>query len=222
MLIAEAFQQGNQRFEWLCRRLNGEEVWVEVVLVSIGDAQQPILHATWRDIGLHKRTEIEKRQVEQHYQHIFESINDGLTLVRLSDGVAVTVNPAMSEMHGYQPAEFVKLRPNDYIHPDCLPQFTQFLEMARAGQRYTCEAIGICKDGSLINIEVTAVPLTYNDEPHGLAVIRDITERKAAEAALRDGLENRVPIRLRADSHNVGFYSHARREAQVNAERRSP
>ncbi|MEM6591178.1 MAG: PAS domain-containing protein [Cyanobacteria bacterium P01_C01_bin.73] len=61
-MIAIAFEQGSHRFEWVHRRLNGEDFWVEVQLTPLEIDGRRILHATWRDISDRKAAETEQRK----------------------------------------------------------------------------------------------------------------------------------------------------------------
>ena len=144
------------------------------------------------DITERKAIEAALKQKEAQYRSIFEAINDGIFITELDTGKLVTVNPAACRMHGYTKAEFLNLTPLDYIHPESLPVFSNFIETAKAGKRFAGEAVDRHKDGNPINIEVTGVPFSYGDHPHVLAVVRDIseqkqleTERAAAEQALQ-------------------------------------
>ena len=56
-MIAAAFEEGSQRFEWVHRRLDGTELWVEVLLTAIPWQDRRILHTTWRDITERRRLE---------------------------------------------------------------------------------------------------------------------------------------------------------------------
>ena len=56
-IIAAAFREGSQRFEWVHRGLDGGALWVEVLLTAIPWQGQRILHTTWRDITQRKRAE---------------------------------------------------------------------------------------------------------------------------------------------------------------------
>ena len=56
-IIAAAFREGSQRFEWVHRGLDGGALWVEVLLTAIPWQGQRILHTTWRDITQRKHAE---------------------------------------------------------------------------------------------------------------------------------------------------------------------
>ncbi|HIL91445.1 MAG TPA: sensor domain-containing diguanylate cyclase [Cycloclasticus sp.] len=56
-LIARAFKEGSQRFGWYHQRKNGEVFPVEIVVTSIVVDDEPMLHATLRDITEAKHIE---------------------------------------------------------------------------------------------------------------------------------------------------------------------
>jgi PAS domain S-box-containing protein len=143
------------------------------------------LHTTWRDISDRKAAEAALAEKEAQYRSIFEAINDGVFISDLETGNLVTVNPAACEMHGHDYEEFITLAPPQYIHPDSLCLFSQFLEMSRTGKRFFCEAVDVHKDGTLIDVEVTAVPFLYGNKPHILSLVRDIRDRKRTETTLQ-------------------------------------
>ncbi|MGL5061142.1 MAG: ATP-binding sensor histidine kinase [Microcoleus sp.] len=56
-ITAIAFDRGSYRFEWMHRRLDGEDFWVEVLLTVIPVDGKEILHTVWREIGDRKQAE---------------------------------------------------------------------------------------------------------------------------------------------------------------------
>ncbi|MEL7036341.1 MAG: PAS domain S-box protein [Cyanobacteria bacterium J06592_8] len=50
-MIAITKQRGSHRFEWVHRRMDGEEFWVEVSLTVIPLGDRQVLHTVWREIG---------------------------------------------------------------------------------------------------------------------------------------------------------------------------
>ncbi len=88
-------------------------------------------------------------------------------------------------MHGYTQEEWLGLTPADFLHPDDLYLFDSFIETLSSGQEFYTQAIDKRKDGSFFDVEVKAVPFIYKGKAHGLAILRDISDRKTAESQIR-------------------------------------
>ncbi|WP_375505987.1 PAS domain S-box protein, partial [uncultured Nostoc sp.] len=148
---------------------------------------EQIIGRVWsfRDITQRQRAEEALRQSELQYRSIFEAINDGLFITEIETEKVAEVNPAACQMHGYSYEEFLTLHPSAYIHPDSHSVFLEFLKTTRSGEQFYGPAVDICKDGTLIDVEVKGTTCTYNGKPHVLAIVRDITARKRTEEALR-------------------------------------
>jgi two-component system, NtrC family, sensor kinase len=69
-MITAAFQQGSHRFEWMFRRSDGKEFWIEVLLTVVAIDGKPMLHTTWREIDDRKRAEAKLRQSEARFRTI--------------------------------------------------------------------------------------------------------------------------------------------------------
>jgi PAS domain S-box-containing protein len=121
------------------------------------------------------------RQQEQQYRSIFESVSDGIFVHDIETGKIVAVNSAACQMHGYSRDEFLQLESTAFIHPNTLPKFAEFLKTVQTGNSFYCEGTDIHKQGTLIYVEVRGSLCFYNNKPHALSIVRDITERKLAE-----------------------------------------
>ena len=119
-------------------------------------------------------------QKEEEYRSIFESVNDGLDIRDLETGKLVAANPTIYQIYGYNQEEWLQAKPVDFIHPDYIHLFSNFLTTLRTGQEFYTQTIGKRKDGSFFDVEVKAVPFIYKGKLHGLTIIRDITEQQAA------------------------------------------
>ncbi|MDZ8055411.1 MAG: PAS domain S-box protein [Aulosira sp. ZfuVER01] len=168
---------------------------------------------SFRDVTQRQKTEAALRQSELQYRSIFEAINDGLFITDIETETVAEVNPAACQMHGYTYEEFITLHPSVYIHPNSHPVFYEFLETTRAGGQFYGQAVDICKDGTLIDVEVKGTTCIYNGKRHVLAIVRDISDRKRTEAALRqsevqyrDLVQTANCIILRWDSHGDIIY----------------
>jgi PAS domain S-box-containing protein len=124
-------------------------------------------------------------QKEQEYRSIFETVADGLSLIDLETGKIIAANPAFCKILGYSEQEFLQLNPPDYILPEYLSSFAEFVQTVSRGEEFTCQSIIQRKDGTLCDVEVKGNFLEYGGKPHGLGINRDISDRKRAEKALQ-------------------------------------
>ncbi|MEG4212261.1 PAS domain S-box protein [Microcoleus sp. S13_B4] len=142
-----------------------------------------------RDITDRKQAEEALRHKETQYRSIFESVNDGIIITELETGKIVAINPAQARIHGYTSEEFAQLPPGSFIHPDSHHLFVDFLETVKAGKQFFCHAIDVRKDKKCIDVEVTATPYWQDDKLYALSVVRDITDRKQVEDAIKQSEE---------------------------------
>jgi PAS domain S-box-containing protein len=138
------------------------------------------------DISERKQAEVRLREKEEQYRSIFEATSDGL-MIRNLDGNIVEVNPAYGAMHGYTRDELIGQPLTTLIHPDYHYVLKESVGAISArGDDYRIEAVNMRKDGTPLFVEVRGTSFTYKGEPHVLAIVRDITERRQAEEQLRE------------------------------------
>ena len=79
----------------------------------------------------------------------------------------------------------------DRFHPDCHEMIRERLHLLYAENRALpiVEQTYIRLDGSPVPVEAHAVPITYNHQKAFLTFVRDISQRKRAEEALRESEE---------------------------------
>ena len=184
--IEEARRQaGPVRFAWRARHRDGHLMWHEVTLKRAEVAGRLHVLAFVRDITEQRRIEEAVRASEEQYRAIFNASADALILWD-SQYRRVDVNPAYERTYGWKREEVVG---QGYEHPQYSAEYAwprqELLRRALAGETCHAELEAIRKDGERILTEVHAVPFRHRGEPHVLAIVRDITERKRAEHALR-------------------------------------
>jgi len=148
----------------------------------------------------HKRLEASLRQREAKYRRIFENTHD---MVYSHDflGNFTSANPATLKTYGYPLDKLLKMNVSHVVDPDHLPAAMEHLARKISGVVYTepYELLTRAKDGSAVWVEVNSYLITEDGVPVGVqGILRDITERKRAEEALRkarDELEIRVQER---------------------------
>jgi PAS domain S-box-containing protein len=138
---------------------------------------------------------IEKHS-EERTRAIFDAVNDAI-FIHASDGHILDVNETAVHMYGYTRQEFAKLEVEAFSAGT--PPYTQaeageWLSQARAGHPKLFEWQAKTKDGSLFWAEVNARFAQLGQEALYLVTVRDISERKKAEAERENfiiELENR-------------------------------
>ncbi len=170
------------RYERKFVRKNGEIVPVEVSVSAIrGGYFQAIL----RDISKRKRAEEALKESEERYRVLVEFSPNSICVHR--DGTLLYVNPAGVRFFGATNLEqLVGHSVLDFIHPDSLPVVRERLRQLRAGERTPLiEEKFVTLNGEVRDVEVTATPIIWEHRPAAQVMIRDITERKRAEEAVR-------------------------------------
>jgi len=132
-----------------------------------------------------------RRRAERDVERNFDLSLDLLCIAGL-DGYFKRVNPAVPMTLGYSEEE-LRSRPFlDFAHPDDLQLSSEVFEaLVRGEEAVQFENRTKCRDGSFRWLQWNTQPLP--EEALLFCAARDVTDRRRAEAALRDGEE-----RLRA------------------------
>lgn len=138
-----------------------------------------------RNIADRKRAEEAREKSERTMRAMFDNARDGIFVADTATRRLVNANPAMCRMLGCSPENIAGLSVDDIHPPDHLPQVRTEFERQLRGEIALARDIPVMrKDGSVVLVDVNASPLELDGRPHLLGVVRDITERKQAEAAL--------------------------------------
>jgi diguanylate cyclase (GGDEF)-like protein/PAS domain S-box-containing protein len=126
------------------------------------------------------------KESEERYRTAIEQSNDGIVLV--TGGRHLFVNRKMAEIFGYDcPEEMIGQPFTIVIHPEDQERVVNINLRRQKGEAVPSkyEFTGRRKNGDPIPIEVSTSITTYQGEAVSLAYLRDITDRKLAEEALK-------------------------------------
>ncbi|MCP4643180.1 MAG: PAS domain S-box protein [bacterium] len=179
-------------------RKDGSRVPVRLVGRVIEKGDERCIWSTVEDISEAKLARDALRRSVEQYRTVFDSSGDGLVISDL-DGVVRDVNPAFCAMHGYARDELVGTYTKDVIHEDHHAAVDAFLSHVAKGEGMVVPGVDVRKGGDAFPVEVHGAPISFNDAPHVLAVVRDVTERKRAEEERR-ALEARMQEAQRRES----------------------
>ncbi|MFX1507409.1 MAG: PAS domain S-box protein [Promethearchaeota archaeon] len=142
-----------------------------------------------RNITESKQTMINLQESEEKYRNLVERANDGIIIVQ--DSLIKYINPSLVNITGYSPEELINTPIMNYIHPELLSDVIGRYERRMAGEPVSpiYETKLILKNDKTLEVEVNAGIVNYQGKPADLAIIRDISERKQVEQALRESEE---------------------------------
>ena len=171
------------RFEWRARHRDGRLMWHEVRLKPATIAGRPRVLAFVRDITARRIADDALRASEEQYRAIFNASADALVLWN-SRLERVDVNPAYERMFGFTRDEVRGVCMRDL--PDAhVRQREEIVRRTLAGEQCQEELESVRKNGETFQAEVRTIRIDHRGEPHVLAMVRDVTERKRAEQAIR-------------------------------------
>jgi PAS domain S-box-containing protein len=175
-------------FDFRHRLASGEIRDVEVCSGPAVTAGKTVLFSVINDVTERKRAEERLQESEKRYRLLFENAGDSICVIEAEGeraGQIVSANPAAARMHGYTVQELLSLKITDLDTPESARNFPSRLERTLRGEEVVEETTHRRKDGSVFPIEIHAQLLDLGSQKYGIAIDRDITERKRSEEALR-------------------------------------
>ncbi|HYW31832.1 MAG TPA: PAS domain S-box protein [Gemmatimonas sp.] len=169
-------------------RADGSERWAALTLsrIPLSEHENGILGLT-TDITRRREAEAALRESQERYRRLVDMSPDGI--VMYSGGVIRFANIAMARLVGVETAETLVGRPVLGIsHPadrQRIAERVQRVDLDGSVEPIIEERL-MHADGSVVHCEINSSPITLNEQYGVLAVVRDVSERKRAEAALRE------------------------------------
>ncbi len=143
-----------------------------------------------QDITQLKKIEEDLRISEQQFRTVFEQAPIGIGLSNLLGGEMFHVNQKFSEITGRTAEDLAALNWRLITHPDDLREELENTERLSHGEidSFRADKRFIRPDGSAIwvDITVTLIKMENGSSPIRLCMVKDITQRRSAEAALRE------------------------------------
>ncbi|HLV88324.1 MAG TPA: PAS domain S-box protein [Candidatus Sulfotelmatobacter sp.] len=122
--------------------------------------------------------------VESEHRHrkLVESLPDAIVVH--TEGKIVFANPFALRLHKASSVdELLGREIRDFIAPQCLPRIMQRIQQCydSGATSSPLELVLIACDGSSVDVEAVAIPISWNGAPAIEVVLRDVRERKRAE-----------------------------------------
>ncbi len=185
--------------EYKTLKKDGSTTSIEIHGSCMLDAAKQVtgLMMVCRDISARKLGEEALRKSEERYRNLVELSPTGIAIYQ--EGQFVYVNPAAISIIGAEnPKELIGKPVLSIVHPESRREVIKRMSLVATGISVPAmEEKLIRLDGSIFDAEVVALSTTYNDKPAGQVLVRDITENKRAEEALK---ESQLKYQIVADN----------------------
>ena len=175
-------------YEVDCLRKDGTRITLEVNSSPIMNEGKPVaIQGIARDITSRKRDEEALRTSEERYRDLFENAND-LIYTHDLKGNFTSLNRAGELITGYTRDEAMSMNIEQVVAPEYLEAARAMTVRKISGSAPTSYELEIItKSGSRVSLELSTRIIMQNGQAVGVqGVARDITERKRAEAAMRE------------------------------------
>jgi PAS domain S-box-containing protein len=131
----------------------------------------------------HKRIEETLRHSEENFRALFDSANDALFILD-PEGNFIDVNRSGHKRLGYRKDELITTHISILVPPEFAGKVLERIAEVKSRGNAVFESAHICKDGSIMPVEINAMLIDYEGRKAIFSIVRDITKRKEAEKAL--------------------------------------
>jgi PAS domain S-box-containing protein len=219
--VQHAIEQSptDYKSEFRMRHKDGSWRWILALgsVIAAADGKPARMLGVHIDITDRKRAEEALQVSESRYRSFVDHATDALFL-QDHTGRVVDVNQQACANLGYERDEMIGMMPFEF-DPDFTPESTaDVLMRLDTGETVTFDSHHQRKDGSAFPVEVRLRPFWSNGQRYHIGLVRDITERKRTEQALRESearlrtlLENldRVAVQAYEPDGTITFWNRA-------------
>ncbi|HUJ42536.1 MAG TPA: PAS domain S-box protein [Opitutaceae bacterium] len=172
-------------FERTMRRKDGSVFPAEVSAKRLSDGR---IQGILRDITIRQRAQENLRRSEERFRNLTAAAFEGIVI---SDrGGIVDVNDQFARMYHCIREDLIGCEVVSLVAPESRALVA---ERIKSGFEEPYEHRAIRKDGSVFDVEVSAKIVDWGGRRVRVTAVRDITDRKRAEAALRES-EQRLSL----------------------------
>ncbi|MFQ5589270.1 MAG: sigma 54-interacting transcriptional regulator, partial [Nitrospiria bacterium] len=164
----------------------------------------------FRDMTLKKQADDAVQKLRRQNELILEAAGEGIYGLD-TEGRTTFVNPIAAKMIGWEAKDLIGLPQHDILHhskPDGTPYSKKdcpiYAAFSDGKTHHVSDDVFWRKDRSSFPVEYTSTPIFENKKLVGAVVVfKDISERKAAEAALKKAHREVESLKNRLQAENI-------------------
>ena len=185
--VFETGKPGNCRHQHL--RADGSKVWVDILMSPLKDESGNVTHVieAIRDVTDLVEMEDVLRESEENFRALAENAHDGILIAAGKKGINLYANKRAAELTGYSVPELLEIGLHELVAPDKVKEVADRYMRRLSGKNVPSqyETKIIRKNREIFPAELSSARSAWKGEPASIILIRDITNRKRAEEAVR-------------------------------------
>src|SRR5829696_1244464 len=170
---------------------NGSVIWLRDEAMLVRDEEGNPVH--WQgfmlDVTKRKKAEEKLRESEELYRNVVEQASENIFLMDPYTRHILQANASFHHSLGFEAEELRRLTLYDIVAHEKETIDRNVQRVLDRGRYFIGERRYRRKDGSLIDVEVSAGAIAYGGRPALCVVAHEVTQRKMAEEALRRSLD---------------------------------
>ncbi len=185
--LLAALQEKGRVSNFETRFLGGDGKPIDVLLSCEGieiDGVDCLVHV-WRDVTDQKRAARAVAESEERFSKTFFATPDAIVIGRIEDGRIVEVNRGFERMTGYTAREAVgktSVEMGLWAVPEEEERMRARVRANRPIRDF--EGVVVTRSGERRAVLYSVERLDFGDVPHGIVVVRDVTEQRRASEAI--------------------------------------
>ncbi|MBA2693998.1 MAG: PAS domain S-box protein [Rubrobacter sp.] len=203
----DAVERGSFDVEYRVYAKNGKVVWVrdEARIVRDDEGKPRFWQGVVSDITARKKSEEDLRESEERYRSLLR-LSPNVLAVQSGENFVYMNDAGMKMLGAFDEGDVIGNPVLDFVHEDYKKAVRKRMRAVGRGESVELmEQKWVRLDGSVVDMEAAAAPITYLGEPAAQIVLRDITKRKKSEreTELRIGELSRSNAELEQFAHLI-------------------
>jgi PAS domain S-box-containing protein/putative nucleotidyltransferase with HDIG domain len=178
-------------YEVQFKRKDGSSFWGSLSAKAVRDENNKIRYfdGVLEDITERKIIQEALRESEERYRRLLDH-NPAAIVVHVKGKIVYVNKASLDLVAASSPEDALGKQVFNFVHPDYREIVLERIKQCQVDGKFSkpIEEKFLRLDGKSVDVEVTAIPITYQGEPASQVVFWDITSRKQVEDSIQSNL----------------------------------